>query len=70
MDIIRDELLSSLHNIACARFNTSKDKSKIYVDYDKEVIVFEKDEGRFRIVVNCSADSESAAVIDFCKVVI
>ena len=70
MDIIRDEIIDSLHKIACSRHNVTQDKSKVYVDYNSETIVFEKDEGRFRIVVNCAADSESAAVIDFCKTVI
>lgn len=72
MDILRDNVLKSLHTIACERFGIKMEdgKSTLSVDYDKEIILFDNDEGGIHLVVNCAADSESAAVIDFCKAIV
>lgn len=72
MDILRDNVLNSLHTIACERFGIKPEdgKSTLCVDYDKETICFDIEEGGIHLVVNCAADSESAVVMDFCKAIV
>ena len=72
MDIIRDDVLYALHIIACERFGVKVEdgKSSVYADYENEKLCFDKNNGEIHIEVNCAADSESAAVMDFCKAII
>ena len=72
MDIIRDKILDTLRTVACERFgiNLESENAKVYVNYDKEVVCFQDRDKGLNIEVNCAADSESAAVIDFCKAIL
>lgn len=72
MDIINKNVQESLLTIACERFGINKEdqSSSLYVDYDKESICFDSKDSGIHIVVNCAADSQSAAVIDFCKAIL
>ena len=66
MDLLNKEVLDSMHTLASAMVFKPVDKTKLSVDYDKEVIEFQYSDCDI-MIVNCRYDSQAAAIKDFAK---
>ena len=67
MDFLDKNVLNSMQVLASAIVREPMDKTSLCVDYTKEVIEFEYGNNPEKIIVNCSYDSQAAAVRDFAK---
>ena len=67
MDLLNKEVLDSMHTLASAMVFKPVDKTKLNVDYEKEIIEFQYGDCPSSITVNCRYDSQAAAIKDFAK---